>query len=590
MYIQILDTTKKVLELLPNKSKKLFKNQVFLNILIVLLEPVLLMTIGVLAFLIVNDLNFSANNELLKNLFNKIISIFGSDNLFFVAVKFIIIYFCINILVLLIRIYNLKLFLNLKLELSKNLFENLIHKNWLFHVANSKSLLIKQVKNDTSRTIDGILAPFIELIVNFLKLIVIFITFSIIDFKLTIIFFLFIGSVYLSVIFLADKKLKEIGNKVSLIDGVTIKSLFNSFNAIKNIILKNQQSYFIKYFNEFNFKLQSFQTTQKIYALVPNYLIKTISVSSFIFLIFLAKTYFPQLVNKDYLILLVIFIYGSNRMLQSFGICFNNYSKMIQFTQSFENIKNNFIRREGENITHKEDDKSENINSFVSLELQDINFKYSDSYAKIENINLKIKKNEIFGIAGVSGSGKSTLIDIIVKLIEPDNGSILVNEINIKNDNKKSWQKIISYVSQSSFFIEGTLINNIAFGKEEKDIDKGKIEFCLKNAELEDLINRLPNGVNSILQDGGLNLSGGERQRIAIARALYENFDFIILDEATNAIDHETEKKIIKNIQKLGKTTLIVSHSKENLLICDNIIILRDGKIVSNKIDEYFSD
>ena len=92
MYIQILDTTKKVLELLPNKSKKLFKNQVFLNILIVLLEPVLLMTIGVLAFLIVNDLNFSANNELLKNLFNKIISIFGSDNLFFVAVKFIIIY------------------------------------------------------------------------------------------------------------------------------------------------------------------------------------------------------------------------------------------------------------------------------------------------------------------------------------------------------------------------------------------------------------------------------------------------------------------------------------------------------------------
>lgn len=590
MYIQILDTTRKVLELLPNKSKKKFKNQILLNILIVLLEPLLLMTIGVLAFLIVNDLNFSANNEFLQNLFNKIISIFGSDNLFSVAVKFIIIYLFINILVLLIRIYNLKLFLKLKLELSKNLFENLIYKNWLFHVANSKSLLIKQVKNDTSRTIDGILAPFIELIVNFLKLIVIFITFSIINFKLTMIFFVCVGLVYFIVIFLSDKKLKEIGNKVSSIDGVTIKSLFNSFNAIKNIILKNQQSYFIKYFNEFNSKLQNFQTTQKIYALVPNYLIKTISVSSFIFIIFAAKTYFPQIVNKDYLILLVVFIYGSNRILQSFGICFNNYSKMIQFSQSFENIKNNFVRREGENIPQEQDDMYENINGFKSLELQDINFKYSDSYAQIENINIKINKNEIFGITGASGSGKSTLIDIIVKLIEPNNGTILINKINIKNDNKKSWQKIISYVSQSSFFVEGTLINNIAFGKEETDIDKSKIELCIKNAELEDLVKRLPNGINSVLQDGGLNLSGGERQRLAIARALYENFDFIILDEATNAIDHETEKKIIKNIKKLGKTTLIVSHKKENLLNCDNVIILRDGKIISNKIEEYFSD
>lgn len=590
MYIQILDTTRKVLELLPNKSKKKFKNQILLNTLIVLLEPLLLMTIGVLAFLIINDLNFSANNEFLENLFNKIISFFGSDNLFSVAVIFIIIYFFINIIVLLIGIYNLKLFLKLRLELSKILFENLIYKNWLFHVANSKSLLIKQVKNDTSRTIDGILAPFIELIVNFLKLIVIFITFSIIDFKLTIIFFVCVGSVYCIVIFLSDRKLKEIGNKVSSIDGVTIKSLFNSFSAIKNIILKNQQSYFIKYFNEFNSNLQNFQTKQRIYALVPNYLIKTISVSSFIFIIFAAKTYFPQIVNKDYLILLVVFIYGSNRILQSFGNCFNNYSKMIQFSQSFENIKNNFIKREGENPPQEQDDMYENINGFNSLELQDINFKYSDSYAQVENINIKINKNEIFGIAGVSGSGKSTLIDIIVKLIEPDNGTILINKINLKNDNKKSWQKIISYVSQSSFFVEGTLINNIAFGKEEKDIDKSKIELCIKNAELEDLIKRLPNGINSILQDGGINLSGGERQRLAIARALYENFDFIILDEATNAIDHETEKKIIKNIKKLGKTTLIVSHKKENLLNCDNVIILRDGKIVSNKIEEYFSD
>ena len=144
------------------------------------------------------------------------------------------------------------------------------------------------------------------------------------------------------------------------------------------------------------------------------------------------------------------------------------------------------------------------------------------------------------------------------------------------------------YVPQVSFSLEDTLIKNIAFSESNKDIDTEKVKKCLNLVDLNSKVESLPLKLQTIVSGGGLNFSGGERQRLLLARALYNQFEFIILDEATSALDYKTEKKILTNLKQLNKTTLLISHDQKILAECDKVYFLENGKIIKKKLHEYF--
>ena len=187
-------------------------------------------------------------------------------------------------------------------------------------------------------------------------------------------------------------------------------------------------------------------------------------------------------------------------------------------------------------------------------------------------MNFEIKKKSKIGIIGQSGSGKSTFLDILMGLLEPQQGNIFVDDKKIENV-KNNWQKIIGCVPQEVFILDNTLKHNIAFGVKKKDIDIKKINLAIKLANLEDLKSSLKFGIETLVGEKGSRLSGGQRQRIGIARALYNDPEILIFDEATNALDAKTEKEIVREIfdKSLDKTIIFVSHNKENHKFCDNI-------------------
>ena len=190
----------------------------------------------------------------------------------------------------------------------------------------------------------------------------------------------------------------------------------------------------------------------------------------------------------------------------------------------------------------------------------------------------------VFTIEGNIGSGKTTLIDIILGLINPTEGTLSIDSDIINNKSKLSWGKIIGYVPQRINLIDSSIKNNIAFGVREDDIDFQWVQECAKLSVINEFIKELPDGYNTNIGEAGAILSGGQIQRIGIARALYNNPKILILDEATNALDAITEKKVMESIhKKLGNkiTTIIVSHRINILKDCNIIFYLENGKLIA---------
>ena len=225
------------------------------------------------------------------------------------------------------------------------------------------------------------------------------------------------------------------------------------------------------------------------------------------------------------------------------------------------------------------------------INIEHLNFHYSEDEDKLilNNFNLDINKGMYLGIAGPSGCGKSSLIKSICKLEEAE-GTIILDDTNINNLNRKDISNIIALVPQSPFLIAGTIYENITYGI-NREVTMDEVKQAAEKAYIMDYIDTLPEKFNTMISEGGNNLSGGQRQRIAIARVFLRKPKILILDEATSALDNTSEKHIQSEIEKMQKennTTIIaIAHRLTTLKNCDRIIVLNKGKIEEDgKFDE----
>ncbi len=238
-------------------------------------------------------------------------------------------------------------------------------------------------------------------------------------------------------------------------------------------------------------------------------------------------------------------------------------------------------------------DSSSEVNSMRKIELNDmirleqICFKYPESnHCILDSINFDIIAGNTIAIIGSTGAGKTTLIDVILGLHIPTEGRFFVDDVEINSQNIKQWQNIVGYVPQHVFLNDDTFINNIAFGIREDEIDIRMVKVAAQMACIEDVILKSSKGYHHIIGEKGVRLSGGERQRIGIARAFYRNPSVLVLDEATNALDYETEDLILENIRnnEIMNTVILITHRQNTLKNCDKIYSIKKGRIVAQVV------
>jgi ABC-type bacteriocin/lantibiotic exporter with double-glycine peptidase domain len=236
------------------------------------------------------------------------------------------------------------------------------------------------------------------------------------------------------------------------------------------------------------------------------------------------------------------------------------------------------------NLLYTDDQKKLHFSKI--LEFKNINFSYNSYNSKneifeLKDISLKIPRGKKIGIVGESGSGKSTFAYILLELIKPDSGQIIVDEVNFEYK-KNNLLLMIGNVPQDIFLIDDTLINNVAFGEDEKNINYNQFKDSIFKSQLHTFVHNLKMKEKSIIGELGSMLSGGQKQRIAIARALYKNSEILVLDESTSSLDANTEQKLVEAFDQLlpEKTLIIITHKYSTIKNCDLIYEFKNGEVI----------
>jgi ABC-type multidrug transport system fused ATPase/permease subunit len=282
----------------------------------------------------------------------------------------------------------------------------------------------------------------------------------------------------------------------------------------------------------------------------------------------------------EIVIVLGLFTAAAFRLMPSVNRVLSAFQNLRFALPAINNLYGEFTR-----ITehaNKRNTHAEILNFDNEIKLKNISFNYPGNETSVlKNMNITINKGATIGFIGTTGAGKSTLVDTILGLLTPTDGEILIDDINIQ-DNLRGWQNHIGYVPQHIYITDDTIRRNIAFGLSNEKINDDSIWESIRSSQLEEFINELPDGLDTILGEQGVRLSGGQRQRIGIARSLYHSPDILVLDEATSSLDTATERDVMDTIKGLHgqKTIIIVAHRLSTVEDCDWLYRLEKGRVV----------
>ena len=513
-----------------------------------------------------------------NNLDNQLIDVLKNFNIFhdlkninsFYLV--ISVYLCKNIILVFINWLKLDLCGKVFKGISESTYKILLKKNNLFFSNYTSGHLTQNVIGESQFTKD-VMVSFVTLFTE--VLIIIFMFFIIYSQKptagiLTVIFIIFASVIYY---FFMKKKNISLGEKRQSSSIAIMNLLFQSISVHKLIILRNKIKYFL---NKFADKVNTVYKVSRDQSIIQYSAHLWLESCILLILIFslaplLNDTNKLNQIASEIILIVVI----SLRFIPSFSIILNSYST-IQFGQkAVLNILEILKSRDyydDENLT------TQNL-ILNELSLKSVSFKYegNDNFI-LKDFNFSTKNNLLIGIKGKNGSGKSTLLNIIAGLIRPQDGQLILNNTSVYDTENIhfNWKKKIGYVDQKFFFTNESILKNIAFGEEDNQINIKKVEECLHKVNLLDFLKTKKDGLNMPVGENGVKLSGGQLQRLNIARALYSDPEVLILDEATNNLDNDSQKDLLNLLIFLKKTSLIfiATHSDFLLKECDNIIAL----------------
>lgn len=505
---------------------------------------------------------------------NKIIIVikdfFNLNSLNFYLILCGLIVFIITLLKTLNIFFNTFLYYKINTLISYEIFLKTIDQSLNFHNNINSSSIISAI-TQKSRSVGEItffLLGIAKSLFVLFAVTVIAINFSS---KLFLLYFLFFLLFFLIIYAIIKKNIKNMGIQIALLNDKVIKILQENYLSIMFIILYNCQKIMSKSFYEVVKQLRKNETKVVFFSAVPYIFIQCFAVISILVFIkyYNVKDNFISIIP-----LIAMWILAIQRLMPSFNEIFASLSTINGLKQNFLDVEN-FLNLNSQNQMLKFHDSNINFNNQILFE--NVSFSFDGSSALVlKKLNLKIKKNTIFGIKGVTGSGKSTLISILMGYYEPTEGRVIIDEKKLSKENVRSWQKKISYVPQKVFLFDDSIKANIAFA--EGAIDDNLMKQSIQNADLEDFLIAQNKGLETFVGENADRISGGEKQRIGIARALYKNTNILILDESLNSLDYKTKKIILENIKDLNKTIILISHDENDLKICDSILDIKKFK------------
>ena len=363
------------------------------------------------------------------------------------------------------------------------------------------------------------------------------------------------------------------------------KWIDQSVMGIKEIKIANKENYFINEYAKCGEGYVNAVQRYNLYNATPRLLIETVALAGMIFYMMIQLLSGVQV--TAILPQLTLLALVAMRLIPCANRINNHLTSISYFEPFFMGVSDNLqeeIRDESIDYNAASYQKKVEVQKLEirhNIQLKDIVYKYPNTETLIfDRANMEIPIGKSVGIVGTSGAGKTTIVDILLGLLQIQSGEILADGVEVR-EHYQSFLKDIGYIPQTLFMIDSTIRKNVAFGVADEDIDDAKVWRALQEAQLDEFVRGLPDGLDTSIGERGIRISGGQRQRIGIARALFEDPEVLVLDEATSALDNETEAAIMESINMLHgkKTLIIIAHRLQTIEKCDMVYRVEKGQV-----------
>lgn len=469
---------------------------------------------------------------------------------------------------------------NNQFRTSERMMRNYLRKSYEYYLNADTAVVQRNITSDVNNMYALIMA-ILQLISESIVFAIIAVVLLLSDWKMT----LGISALLAVTLLVITKAVKPTMRKAGKDNQDYYSSLFKwisqTVQGIKDVKIAGKEQYFV---DEYVKCGRGYVEAVQKYTLLnnmPKLLIESvciIGVAAYMIILIATGTEITEMLP-----ILTVFAAAVVRLMPCATRINNQLTNIVYFEPFLMGVSDNLQDEiNGENVDMsfaKESDKKLPVHTEIRLE--DITYAYPNTEKLIfDHASMSIPIGKSVGVVGTSGAGKTTVIDILLGLLETKTGTVYADKVDIKME-YRSWLKNVGYIPQMIFMLDDTIKRNVAFGVPEDKIDEERLWNVLKEAQLDEFVKTLPEGVETSIGERGIRLSGGQRQRIGIARALYNDPEVLILDEATSALDNDTESAIMDAINSLhGKKTLvIIAHRLQTIEKCDIIYRVEDGKV-----------
>ena len=496
------------------------------------------------------------------------------SKIFYYAFLMIVFYFCSSILSYIISIIMVKTARNVVYSLRKDAFDTLLNLPLSYFDKNSIGDVLSKITYDIDTMGSTLSTDLINILTSIVTLVGSFFMMFTISKKLLLIFFITIPMSAISTKYITNKTrplFRKRAKKIGDLNGFVEENI----SGLKIIKAYNKESKSIDEFRNINKNAVDAYYNAEYYGSMTVALISFINNISLAFISTIGSILYLK--NEMSLGQISSFVLYSRK----FSGPIREISNLISDMQSSFAASERVFRFIDEK--REEDDKVDAVKLekvHGKIDMQNVTFSYDLNEKVLENLNINAKPNTVVAIVGPTGCGKTTIINLIMKFYNRDNGQILVDDKNIDDITKKSMRQAYAMVLQDTWLFEGSIYENIAYGNENATLED--VKRVAKLAQIDDFIEKLPNGYNTIISGNGDNISKGQKQLINIARAMLIDAKMLILDEATSNIDSKTEIQIQNALLEImkGKTCFIIAHRLSTIKNADQILVLNNGKIV----------
>jgi len=553
-------------------------------LLIMILVMALIDMLGVASIMpfiaVLSNPDLIETNSMLSRMF-KFTSNFGvetNNDFLFILGIFVFLFLVLSLSFRALTHYAQVRFLSMReYSLGKRLVEGYLHQPYSWFLNRHSAEIGKTILSEVGKIVGKGLAPLLELITQSAVTVALITLLLLVNTKLTIIVGLTLGVAYGLIYKFTRNFITRIGKESVKVNEGKFAALSEAFGAAKEIKLGGLEQIYIKRFSEPAKILAKDTASLSIIGEMPRFALEAITFGGMILVALYLMSQSGTFSNV--VPILALYAFAGYRLLPALQRIYNDIIRIRFTAPALDSIYEDLKSLQPFSLSKVQ----EALQFKDNIALKNIYYNYPNAKrTALKNINLSIQARSIVGLVGATGSGKTTVVDIILGLLEAQEGTLEVDGNIINKSNRKAWQRSIGYVPQNICLSDDTIAANIAFGIDPKEINFDAVEHASKIANLHNfVIKELPLKYDTTVGEKGIRLSGGQRQRIGIARALYHNPQILILDEATSALDNLTEKAVMEAVQKLRKniTIIMIAHRLSTVKNCDNILLLEKGEL-----------